>query len=164
MKEYTIALVGDNDLVKDNVFNTLVGWNQKTTPWPNHSFDKQEGKYLHGEVIYHFINLPSVSCLSLDSDAAKLTLDFIRQENTHATIIVSDENQLSLNLPLISDVLNNTTKSILCINAKKKRFKKYSVNEINPLTKWISLPIIVLHKKEKQGFVQLIDCLDQLLT
>lgn len=164
MKEFTIALVGKPDPLKNDVFNMLVGWNQQSTMWPTYSLIKQEGKYLHGEIIYHFINLPCASSLSSDSDEAKLILDFIRQENTHATIILSEEDQLMHDITFISDVLKNTTQSILCINTKKKHFRKKKECGESPLNQWFEIPIIRLHKREKKGFLQLIDCLDQLLN
>ena len=79
-----IALVGNPNVGKSNIFNTLTGIYQHTENWPGKTVSQTIGKFKYKNVEYELINLPDTYSLMSHTDEETVTRNFLCFENYDA--------------------------------------------------------------------------------
>ncbi len=163
MKEYNIALAGNPNVGKSTVFNALTGMNQHTGNWPGKTVAKAEGKYLHGEIIYHITDLPGTYSLMSNSQEEEIARDYICFGHSDAVIVVCDATCLERNLNLVIQTLELCPNVIVCLNLMDEAKKKRIHINCKKLEEILHVAVIPTAARSKVGLLELIDALDDLM-
>ncbi len=125
--DIVIGMVGNPNVGKSSIFNGLTGLHQHTGNWTGKTIESGYGICKCREKSVLITDLPGTYSLSCYSKEESVTRDFIADSNYDGLIIVTDATALERNLNLVLQVLQITSKVIVCVNlldeAEKKNIK-----------------------------------------
>ena len=163
-KDFTIALVGNPNVGKSTVFNSLTGLKQHTGNWPGKTVSYAEGYYTYKETFNQLIDLPGIYSLATHSREEEVTRDFICFEKYNAVIVVCDATCLERNLNLVLQILSLTPHVILCINLIDEARRKKITVDCNKLSMLLHIPVVSICAKNKNGLNELLSATHTLIT
>jgi len=154
-EQYVIALAGNPNVGKSTVFNALTGLHQHTGNWPGKTVDNAQGNYSYRNKSFLLIDLPGTYSLLAHSVEEEIARDFICFGQPDAIIVVLDATSLERNLNLALQVMEISSKVIVCVNLiDEARKKKLSIN-FNELQKELGVPIIPTAARNGEGLQEL---------
>ena len=101
-----IALLGNPNVGKSTIFNSLTGLRQHTGNWPGKTVSNAEGKLTYKNKTYNIIDLPGIYSLNAYSEEEQITKNFIKEKDIDIIIIVLDATSLERNLKLVLETKN----------------------------------------------------------
>ena len=158
----TIALVGNPNVGKSTVFNSLTGLNQHTGNWTGKTVTCAEGFYTYQNQQYRLIDLPGVYSLATHSPEEEVTRDFICFEKPHAIIVVCDATCLERNLNLVLQILELSKQVVLCVNLIDEAHKKKITIALDKLSSLLGIPVVATCAKKATGLNELTSQIHQL--
>ncbi len=114
--DYVVALAGNPNTGKSTVFNALTGLRQHTGNWPGKTVTRAEGAFASGDKRFKIVDLPGTYSLlssSLDEEVAR---DFVLFGQPDVTVVVVDATVLERNLNIVLQVLEITSRVVVCLN------------------------------------------------
>ena len=150
-----IALLGNPNVGKTTIFNTLTGLHSHTGNWPGKTVSHQEGTLKINNKTYNIIDLPGIYSLNAYSEEEEIARDFIKQKDIDLIIIVLDSTSLERNLNLVLQTKNIKNNIIVCINLLDEAKKKHIEINIEKLKRELELPVIGITAKDKKDINRL---------
>jgi len=161
MKKKTIALAGNPNVGKSTLFNNITGMHQHTGNWSGKTVSNAVGTTIYKDMLYEFIDLPGMYSLSSSSPDEKLAGEFIKSDSADITLIVVDATCLERNLILVKDILQVTSKAILCINLMDEANKKQIHINTAKLENILCIPVIPTSARSGLGIENILESLYQ---
>lgn len=152
---YILALAGNPNTGKSTVFNYLTGLKQHTGNWPGKTVSTARGEFTYNNINYDLIDLPGTYSLFALSQEEVVARDFICFGNVDAVVVVCDATCLERNLNLLFQVLELTSKVILCINLIDEAEKKSITIDREKFEKILSIPVVLTSARNKIGMEDL---------
>ena len=152
-----IALLGNPNVGKTTLFNSLTGLRQHTGNWPGKTVSNAEGKIKIKNKTYNLIDLPGIYSLNAYSEEEQIAKDFIKNKNIDIILVVVDATSLERNLNLVLETKNIKNNIIVCLNLLDEAKKKNINIDIKKLEKKLNLPVIGMSAREKLGINKLIE-------
>lgn len=153
--DYIVALAGNPNTGKSTVFNALTGLNQHTGNWPGKTVLRAEGYYKHQGQEYLLIDLPGTYSLFANSVEEQVARDFICFGNYQVIIVVVDATCLERNLNLALQVLEMTSKVVICVNLLDEAKRKGIKIDLSALSEELGVPVVGTNAREGVGLEQL---------
>jgi len=154
--DYVIALAGNPNTGKSTVFNSLTGLRQHTGNWPGKTVTRAEGGFSYADKRYKIVDLPGTYSLLSTSTDEEVARNFILFGQPDVTVIVVDATRLERNLNLVLQVLEITSRAVVCLNlideAKRHQLK---IND-RLLAKELGVPVIPVAARQGQGIQELL--------
>ena len=157
MNKKTIALAGNPNVGKSTVFNGLTGMHQHTGNWPGKTVTNASGRMKYKDVLFEFIDLPGAYSLTSASPDETVTSEYINSRQADLILIVADATCLRRNLLLTKDILAVTGNAVLCVNLMDEAEKKGICINIKELEELLSIPVIPMTARNKDGFDELLE-------
>lgn len=162
--DYIIALAGNPNTGKSTVFNALTGLNQHTGNWPGKTVTRAEGKYISQGMKYKLVDLPGSYSLLANSADEQVTRDFLCFGKPDATVVVVDATCLERNLNLVLQVLEITSKVVVCVNLMDEAKRKNIVVDLAALAKELGVPVVGTVARKGIGLEQLVNTITDVVT
>lgn len=154
--DYVVALAGNPNTGKSTVFNSLTGLRQHTGNWPGKTVTRAEGGFMYADKRYKIVDLPGTYSLLSTSTDEEVARNFILFGQPDVTVIVADATRLERNLNLVLQVLEITSRVVVCLNLIDEA-KRHQL-EINDrlLAKELGVPVVPTAARQGQGIPELL--------
>ncbi len=154
-----VGLIGNPNVGKSTIFNTLTGLNQHTGNWSGKTVEKATGYKTYKNIKYQIEDLPGTYSLMAHSKEEEVTRDFVYSGDYDKLIVVCDATCLERNLNLVLQVLEVTNKVIVCINLLDEAQKKGIEIDFKKLENILKVPVIPVTAKKNIGIDKLLESL-----
>lgn len=152
-----IGLIGNPNVGKSTIFNSLTGLHQHTGNWPGKTVTKAEGNYNYKDKKYIIEDLPGTYSLTAKSKEEEVTRDFVYFNDYDLLVVVCDAVCLERNLNILLQILEVTNKVILCVNMMDEAKKKNIIVDTNKLSNKLGIKVVSTSAKDKSSIVKLKD-------
>ena len=151
-----IALIGNPNVGKSTIFNTLTKKKEHTGNWSGKTVESAIGKYKYNSNEYEIYDLPGTYSLNTKSKEEEITKEFIKTNTYDLVVIVCDATCLERNLNLVFEIMKLTNNIILCINLIDEANKKgITINSLK-LSKILNIPVVLCSARKNIGIENLL--------
>lgn len=157
---FTIALLGNPNVGKSTVFNTLTGMKQHTGNWPGKTVELADGYFTHHEHRHKMVDLPGTYSLLAHSSEEEVTRNYICFEKCDVCIVVCDSTCLERNMNLVLQTLEITNHVVLVLNLIDEAEKKHISVDAEKLEKLLHVKVVKMSARNKEGFDELKEAIE----
>lgn len=161
--QFVIALAGNPNTGKSTVFNALTGLNQHTGNWPGKTVIQVYGKYIFNDRTYTLVDLPGTYSLFANSVEEQIARDYICFAKPDATVVVTDATCLERNLNLVLQVMEITSKVVVCVNLLDEARRKKIVVNLKQLAAELGVPVVGTIARSGEGLKELQQTLEDIV-
>ncbi len=156
----TIALVGNPNVGKSSLFNTLTGMHQHTGNWSGKTVELSFGK-LKSDPETNLVDLPGTYSLDALSPEEEITRDFVEKGEYSFLLFVCDSVLFERNLTLLLQVLSVTKKVIVCLNLSDEAERKGVEINARKLSSLIGVPVIKTSARKRKSIKKLLVAINE---
>lgn len=162
--EFLVALAGNPNVGKSTVFNALTGLRQHTGNWPGKTVDSAQGRFTYKNRSFLLVDLPGTYSLLAHTPEEIIARDFICFGLPDATLVVLDATCLERNLNLALQIMEITSKVVVCVNLMDEARKKQIYIDIPALERELGVPVVAAAARHGEGLHDIRKALHQIVT
>lgn len=160
--DFVVALAGNPNTGKSTVFNSLTGLRQHTGNWPGKTIARAEGGFSLNGKKYKLVDLPGTYSLLSATEDEQVARDFILFGRPDVTVVVLDPMRLERNLNLALQVLQITSKAIVCVNLMDEARAHGLTIDPRGLARDLGVPVVLAAARQGEGIDQLLKEIDDM--
>lgn len=162
--DYIVALAGNPNTGKSTVFNALTGLKQHTGNWPGKTVARAEGGFSFRDKFFRLVDLPGVYSLLSTSTDEQIARDFVLFGRPDVTVVVTDASRLERSLLLAVQVMEITSRVVVCVNLTDEATKEGITIDARTLARELGVPVALTAARSKEGFAELLDAIHGVAT
>ncbi len=162
--DYSIALAGNPNTGKSTVFNALTGLKQHTGNWPGKTVARAEGAFRYNGAKFHLIDLPGTYSLLSTSEDEEIARNHILFSQPDVVVVVADASRLERNLNLVLQILQITSKVVLCLNLMDEAKRNKIFIDDRALAKRLGIPVVPTSARSGKGIPDLLRAVHEVAT
>jgi ferrous iron transport protein B len=157
MEKIRVALIGNPNVGKSQIFNNLTGGRAHVGNWPGKTVEKKEGFCEHKGVEMQIIDLPGTYSLTAHSIDELIARNFLVEEKPDVVVDIVDASNLERNLYLTLQLLELEANVVIALN--KWDVAKSLGYEIDAkeLSRILGVPVVPTIATKKTGMEELKD-------
>ena len=154
-----VALIGNPNVGKSVVFNSLTGLNQHTGNWPGKTVEKKSGHYTHHGIDFEVVDLPGVYSLSAVSEDEKVARSYIVDHRPDVIVDIVNASQLERNLYLTLLLIELQVNLVVALNMYDIVRARGDHIDIEKLSQRLRAQVIATTATRKEGIEELKDAI-----
>ena len=162
--DYLVALAGNPNTGKSTVFNALTGLRQHTGNWPGKTVVRSEGAFLHDEHRVKVVDLPGTYSLQAGSTDEEVARDFLLFGRPDVTVVVVDATRLERNLNLALQILEITSRVVVCLNLVDEARRHGIAVDEKKLARELGVPVVATVARRGEGIDELMRAVHEMAT
>ncbi len=155
--DITVALMGNPNVGKSTLFNSVTGMHQHTGNWPGKTVAGAVGFCTHKKRNVKIVDLPGCYSLFSHSQEEEVARDYICSGEADVTVVVCDGTALERNLILALMAKEITDNIVLCVNLIDEAEKKGIVIDKKKLQEALGVPVVFICARQGKGLAELMD-------
>lgn len=163
-RDYVVALAGNPNTGKSTLFNFLTGLRQHTGNWPGKTVARAEGTVTHRGARFKLVDLPGTYSLLADSADEQIARDFVLFGRPDCTVVVCDATVLERNLNLALQILQITSRVVICANLMDEANRKRIALEARVLERELGVPVAPTSARSEIGLDHLLDVVHEIAS
>lgn len=152
----TVALLGNPNVGKTTLFNSLTGSTQRVGNWAGVTVTKKEGFF--GDV--KLVDLPGIYALDTYSNEEKVSKNFLETGDVDVILNIIDASNINRNLYLTTQLKQFNKPIILAVNMLDVAEKKGINLDYNKLSELLQVKIIPIIASKETGIDELKDAIE----
>lgn len=138
----TVAIIGNPNVGKTELFNRLTGMKQHVGNWPGVTVEKKTGKFTcRGEEI-EVVDLPGTYSLTAQAKDELISRNYILEERPDVVVDIVDATSLERNLYLTLLLLELETNLVVALNWWDMARERGIVIETEKLSELLGVPVV----------------------
>jgi ferrous iron transport protein B len=162
--DHLVALAGNPNTGKSSVFNALTGLRQHVGNWTGKTVARAEGGYEFQSVKYKLVDLPGTYSLLSASQDEEIARNFLLFGKPDCTVVVVDATALERNLNLVLQVMEITSKVVVCVNLMDEAHRKGIDVDVRSLARDLGVPAVPTVARTKEGLGELVRTVAEVIT
>ena len=154
-----VALIGNPNVGKSVIFNSLTGMKQHTGNWPGKTVEKKIGYFTHHGVEFEVVDLPGVYSLSAVSEDEKVARSFIVDHRPDIVVDILNASQLERNLYLTLLLIELQVNLVVALNMHDIVQARGDRIDIEGLSQRLGAPVVATTATRKEGLEDLKDAI-----
>lgn len=145
-----LLLLGNPNVGKSTVFNSLTGLHQHTGNWPGKTVSNAMGITNFLNKSFLLVDIPGTYSIMSNSQEEEIARDYICFGNPDCTVVVVDATCLERNLNLVYQILEITNKVVVCVNLLDEAKKKGIDINLEKLSSELGVPVVGTIARKKK--------------
>lgn len=145
-----IALLGNPNVGKSSLFNSLTGNRQKVANWPGKTIECKKGVCRVGKEKLEITDLPGTYSLTPFSDDEKVVEEALEKTEFDALVQIADSSNLERNLYLTLELLDKTDKLVVALNMSDVATKEGLEIDEEKLSKLLGVNFVRIDARDKK--------------
>jgi len=147
----TVGLIGNPNVGKSTLFNTLTGSHQHVGNWPGKTVEKKEGFFVYKNHKMRIVDLPGVYGLSAYTEEEIVSRNFIMEQQPDVIVQIIDAENLERNLYLSIQLIELGAPLIIALNMSNLAEKHGFFIHEKELSELLGVTVVKIEapKKEK---------------
>lgn len=150
-------MLGNPNVGKSTIFNSLTGMHQHTGNWPGKTVANATGNCTYLNKNFLFVDIPGTYSIMSNSEEEEIARDYICFGNPDATVVVVDATCLERNLNLVFQIMEITNNVIVCVNLLDEAKKKGIEVDLDKLSESLGVPVVGTIARKKKTLKKLLD-------
>lgn len=157
MKNIKIALVGQPNVGKSLLINTLCNANMHVGNFAGVTVEKAQAKVIYKDYEIEIIDLPGTYSLHGYSQEEKITRNFVQNGTFDLIVNVADSTNLERNFLLSTELMALNRKMIIALNMSDEAKNEGIEIDENAICGLLNIAVIKISAQEKTGLNELLD-------
>lgn len=142
-----VALLGNPNVGKTTLFNSLTGSNQRVGNWAGVTVDKKEGFFDD----FKIVDLPGIYAMDTFSNEEKISKEFLENGQVDLILNIIDASNIDRNLYLTMQLKQFKKPIILAVNMIDVAEKKGINIDYKKLEKLLNVTVVPIQASKEQG-------------
>ncbi len=154
-EKITVALIGNPNVGKTEIFNRLTGLSQRVGNFPGVTVEKKAGRFTHQGLVVDVVDLPGTYSLIAKALDELVARDFIVEEKPDVVVDIVDGTSLERNLYLTFLLMELDANLVIALN-RWDMVKARTINvDLDRLSELLGAPIVTTVATTGEGLENL---------
>jgi ferrous iron transport protein B len=154
-----VALIGNPNVGKSVIFNSLTGMKQHTGNWPGKTVEMKVGYFTHHGIEFEVIDLPGVYSLSAVSEDEKVARSYIVDHRPDIVVDIVNASQIERNLYLTLLLIELQVNLVVALNMYDIVQSRGDKIDLDGLSRHLGAPVVATTATRKEGLEELKDAI-----
>lgn len=153
----TVAIIGNPNVGKTELFNRLTGMKQHVGNWPGVTVEKKTGKFTYRGEEIEVVDLPGTYSLATTAKDELISRSYILEERPDVVVDIVDATNLERNLYLTLLLLELEANLVVALNRWDMARERGIVIETEKLSELLGVPVVPTVAPTGEGVEKLKD-------
>ena len=151
-----VALIGNPNVGKTVIFNSLTGSRQHVGNWPGVTVEKKDGKCTYKGKEMNIVDLPGTYSLTASAIDEMIARNYIVNEKPDVVVDIVDASNIERNLYLTLLLLELEANVVVALNMMDVAISKHYI-DVDMLSRLLGVPVVSTVATKGQGMEELKD-------